>query len=374
VTAARRILLVDDAEIEFLTLGRMLRRIPGPDRSLDWVASYGEASAAIAADAHDFYFVDIRLGPESGLDLIRVARAHGILKPMIVLTGFGSDAVDRAATAAGANEYLVKGEFDHVLLERTMRYAERNAQALAELDRRLIETEATARQLKHETERRAIAETELSEVLRRVVNDQEAERRRIARELHDSLGQSLTLLQLGLDAVTRAAAGGGDIAGDVASMKGLTVRISEELHRLAWEIRPTVLDDLGLQEAIRQIPAEWQPRSGLHFDLHLALERRLPAAIESALYRVLQEAITNIVRHAAARRIGIILEEDHDGARLIVEDDGRGMVIDEAPPAGSPSRHLGLLGMRERLSLVGGTLEIESMLDRGTTLFARVPL
>lgn len=373
--AVIRALLVDDAEVEFLWLERMLQREPGSRRALDWVARYADALAAFERNQHDVYFVDFRLGPDSGLDLIRHARRHGVLKPIIMLTGHGSETVDQAATAAGANDYLVKGEFDHVLLERTIRYATRNAEALAELDRRLAESEATARELKLQTARRAVAEAELSQVLRRTVVDQEAERQRIARELHDSLGQSLTLLQLGLEGLCRGSRAGGDIQGQVASLKDLTGRMSGELNRLAWEIRPTALDDLGLQAAIRQMPEDWGRRCELIFDLHLALDdRRLPPAVETTLYRVLQEAITNVVRHARAHRIGIILESTASEVRLIVEDDGCGLPADDASLAGIPSRRLGMLGMRERLALVRGSLEVESATMQGTTLFARVPL
>ena len=192
-----RLLLVDDARVDFIWLEQMLRRIPGPPRVLDWVSRFQPAEQAITAGGHDLYFVDFRLGPDSGLDLIRAARRHGVLKPIIMLTGHGSEAVDMAATEAGANDYLIKGEFDHVLLGRTMRYAARNARAVAELDRRATQLQALVVDLKTETERRALAEAGLSEVLRRTVVEQEAERQRIARELHDSLGQSLTLLQPG---------------------------------------------------------------------------------------------------------------------------------------------------------------------------------
>lgn len=366
-----RALLVDDAEIEFRTLERMLRRLPGPARALDWVGRYADAVAAIERDTHDLYFVDIRLGPDTGLDLIRAARRRGVLKPMIVLTGHGSEAVDQAATEAGANDYLVKGEFDHVLLERTIRYATRNAHALAELDRRLAESEASAHELKLQTERRAGAEAELSAVLRRTVTEQEAERQRIARELHDSLGQSLTLLQLGLEAIARCASAGGDIRHHLASAKEVAGRMSGEVNRLAWEIRPTALDDLGLQTAIRHLIESWAERSGVVFDLHLALQdRRLPGPVESVLYRVLQEAVTNIVRHAKAGQVGVILEASEIEARLIVEDNGVGF---DAEADGSRKR-LGLLGMRERLALVNGALEVESSSGCGTTLFVRVPL
>ena len=369
-----RLLLIDDARVDSIWLEHMLRRVPGPPRELDWVSHFVEAGLAMEADRHDLYFVDFRLGPDSGLDLIRAARRRGMLKPIIMLTGHGSEAVDLAATEAGANDYLVKGEFDHVLLGRTMRYAARSARALAELDLRAAQWQAVAADLKVETERRVLAEAELSQVLRRTVVEQEAERQRIARELHDSLGQSLTLLQLGLDGLARAAP---EAARQAAGLKRIADGLAREINRLAWEIRPTALDDLGLSTAIRHLIDTWGERSHLTFDVHLMLEgQRLPAVVETTLYRVLQEALTNVARHAEAARVGIILEASDQEARLIIEDDGRGFSweANKAGEGGAQSGRLGLLGMRERLSLVGGTLEVETSPGRGTTLFTRVPL
>ncbi len=367
-----RLLLVDDARVDFIWLEQMLSRVPGPPRVLDFVSRFAEAEQEIAAHRHDLYFIDFRLGPDSGLELIRAARRRGILKPIIMLTGHGSEAVDLAATEAGANDYLVKGEFDHVLLGRTMRYAERNARALAELDHRLTQWQAMAADLKVETERRAQAETELSQVLRHTVAEQERERQRIARELHDSLGQSLTLLRLGLEGLDRAAPA---VSGQVAALKRIADELGREINRLAWEIRPTALDDLGLPTAIRHLLDTWGERSPLQFDVHLTLAgRRLPAPVETTLYRVLQEAVTNVARHAEARRVGIILEASEQEARLIVEDDGRGFTWDGSNVSGVTSGRLGLIGMRERLTLVGGTLEVETSPGGGTTLFSRVPL
>lgn len=246
-----------------------------------------------------------------------------------------------------------------------------------ELDRRLEQAQVATLAYQQESERRAVVEAELSQVLRRTVADQEAERQRIARELHDTLGQSLTLLQLGLDGVNRAAPACQDIQTRVAALKTLAIDLGQQVHRLAWEIRPTVLDDLGLQTAIRNLLETWGERSSLHFDLHLALaDRRLPPNIESTLYRVLQEALTNVVRHAEATRVGVILGIKEDHATMIIEDDGRGFGSEDTT-AGQDSettRHFGLLGMRERLALVDGSMEIESAPGRGTTVFVRVPL
>jgi signal transduction histidine kinase len=166
-----------------------------------------------------------------------------------------------------------------------------------------------------------------------------------------------------------------DLKRRVEQLKSLTADVGQEVNRLAWEIRPTTLDDLGLQTAFQQFIEECGQSSNLQFDLHLALsDRRLPPIIETTLYRILQEAITNVAKHAEAKKVGVILEATVDEAILIVEDDGKGFRSDETAENVAPSARLGLLGMRERLALVGGTLEIEANPGFGTTLIIHVPL
>ena len=246
---------------------------------------------------------------------------------------------------------------------------------LAELDRKIEQWERTAAQLKLESDRRSVLEGELSQVLRRTVVEQEAERQRIARELHDSLGQYFTALQLDLDGIAREASAGPAIRAKVDHLKALTLDAGQRVHTMAWELRPTSLDDLGLQTAIQQFLEQWAERGHLTFDQHLAIEnRRFAPAVESAIYRVLQEAVRNVVKHADATRAGVILEGTATELRLIVEDDGKGFDLDSQRPPLAPSSRLGLLGMREHLALVGGRMEIETAPGRGTTLLIHVPI
>jgi signal transduction histidine kinase len=220
-----------------------------------------------------------------------------------------------------------------------------------------------------------VVEAELSQVLRRTVVDQENERQRIARELHDSLGQHLTIMQLDLDEIARRSGSAEEVRSGVSRLKELASSVGHEINRLAWEIRPTTLDDLGLQTAVQQFLEEWSERSGLKFDLHLMLDnRRLSPEVETTLYRVLQEAITNVVKHAEATKIGVILEATAREVRLIVEDNGKGFNWDGADDHISPTARLGLLGIRERLALIKGHLEIESGHGSGTTLIVHAPL
>lgn len=245
---------------------------------------------------------------------------------------------------------------------------------LNQLDHQVAQWQTATQALRQETERRGEVEAELSQALHRTVLEQEAERLRIARELHDQLGQSLTLLQLGIEDIGRASPESEAVQQRVAALKALATEVGREVSRLAWEIRPAALDTLGLHAAMRSLLQAWSERTGLAFDLEVATDDwQAPAAVETTLYRVLQEALTNVARHAGARRVGVVLGMADGQANLIIEDDGSGFDTTEPPAATAPKR-LGLRGMRERLALVGGTLEIESAPGHGTALFVRVPL
>jgi light-regulated signal transduction histidine kinase (bacteriophytochrome) len=245
-------------------------------------------------------------------------------------------------------------------------------QLMRQVEFGLRRSQDVAQTLQEETRRRVSVEDDLSQVLRRTVEDQEAERLRIARELHDTLGQSLTLLQLGFENIGQVAPSNDELQSRIAGMKTLAAEMGRQVNRLAWEIRPTALDDLGIQTAIQHLLDAWSETSQVRFDLHMTLgDQRLAPAIETTLYRVLQEALTNIVRHAAATHVGVILRLTDKQVTMVVEDDGRGFVN---PDADRPPQRLGLLGIRERLTLVGGSLEIESAPGKGTALFARIPL
>jgi signal transduction histidine kinase len=213
------------------------------------------------------------------------------------------------------------------------------------------------------------------ELLRRVVTAQEDERRRVSRELHDGLGQELTALILGLKALEQAVpedAPGRDRLREVEATVG---RIGREAHELALDLRPTALDDIGLAPALSAYVTRWSERCGLAADFQaVGLDGdRLPRDVETTVYRVVQEALHNVAKHAAARRVSVIVERRGDELTALVEDDGRGFDT-EGVGSRSGRRGLGLLGMRERVGLVGGTLLVESGDGAGTTVRARIPL
>ena len=220
------------------------------------------------------------------------------------------------------------------------------------------------------------ANEERRELLHRTVLAQEAERKRIARELHDSLGQYLTALRLGFDAIAPICATDATARRRISELKDLTAELGRDFSRMAWELRPMALDDLGLRNAITQYLEEWAERSGLRIDLEITLgDRRLPAAVETGLFRVLQEAITNVVKHSGADQVGVMLEATNGEVRLIVEDNGRGFqTATKCTDIALGKAHLGLLGVRERLCWSMAVSRSKSAPHGGTTVYACVPI
>ncbi|MBA4190433.1 MAG: PAS sensor protein [Planctomycetaceae bacterium] len=252
--------------------------------------------------------------------------------------------------------------------------------AHAQLEQRVHERTAelahTNGTLTDEIARREMAEADRRELQQRLASAQEDERRRIARELHDQMGQHLTALGLGLKVIKDATPDTSPMRDRIQNLQTLTDLIGREVHDLALELRPTALDDLGLQAALANYVEGWSERSGVEVDFQvLRLDGiRFPALVETALYRVVQEALTNVLKHAGANHVSVILQRTPGQVSAVVEDDGQGFDSDAHAVGSNAERRLGLLGMRERLSMVGGTLTIESGIGRGTTIIARVPL
>jgi signal transduction histidine kinase len=196
---------------------------------------------------------------------------------------------------------------------------------------------------------------------------QEEERKRIARELHDGVGQSLNSLVLGLSGL---AAANGSHAVEVERLTASTLETLESVRQLSRELRPSVLDDLGLADAIAVYAGEVAAHHpGLVIDTHLALDRRLSPSEETAVYRMVQESVTNSVRHSGAGVISVVLDQGPTRTRVIVEDDGTGFDVDDARRRG----RVGLHAISERAELMGGTAEFESG-STGTTVFIEVPV
>jgi signal transduction histidine kinase len=205
-----------------------------------------------------------------------------------------------------------------------------------------------------------------------VIAAQEDERKRIARELHDSTSQSLTSLLVGMKALSDACDSPA-VHQRAEELRGVASHTLDEVHNLALQLRPSVLDDLGLPAALERHVADCQRRYSLHIDLavHGFTEERLPPEVETALYRIVQEGLTNVARHAQATTASVLVERRNGVVRAILEDDGRGF---DPESAGQAERRLGLYGIRERAELLGGALTIESEPGHGASLFVEIPL
>lgn len=234
----------------------------------------------------------------------------------------------------------------------------------ADTDVRLAETFAARAALAVD-----LSERIASDSLRRVVEAQELERGRLARELHDETGQALTSILLGLkgleerldDPASRAAA---------RELRELVVSTLQDVRSLAVELRPSALDDFGLVAALERLAVSFAEQSGIAVDFQTALaDERLSDEVETALYRIVQESLTNVVKHARARHVSILLARKNGTIKAVVEDDGQGF-----DPAEETTAGFGLVGMRERLALLGGRLEVESSGEAGTTVAAEVPI
>jgi signal transduction histidine kinase len=224
------------------------------------------------------------------------------------------------------------------------------------------------------TERRRHAELH-ARLLDQVITAREEEQRRIARALHDEAGHSLTSLLVGLRTL-EAASSIAAVREQVADLRRATARTIDEVGRLARGLRPAVLDELGLVPAIEQLALDYTQASGVTVDVSAVGfgAERLPPVVETTVYRVVQEALTNTAKHAGARTASVVLRLRREAVQAIVSDDGCGFDVDATLRTPAAWAHLGLHGMRERAALVGGAVTIESTPGEGTTIYVRVPV
>lgn len=206
----------------------------------------------------------------------------------------------------------------------------------------------------------------------RMLRMQEQERIRLSRELHDEIGQALTAIKLNLQLLWEEIKALPPSA--VERLKDTVALVDDTLNnvrREAFSLRPPALDEAGLVAAVHAMSQGFSRRTNIRVELNSNLKKRLPPDLETALYRCVQEALTNVGRHAQADRVAIKLEQDSEGISVTIEDNGRGFLPESL---GASSKQIGLIGMQERVELIGGTLVINSSPGRGTRLDIRVPL
>jgi two-component system CheB/CheR fusion protein len=285
----------------------------------------------------------------------------GVLAPLREgdrVTGYAKIARDLTEQQRGEEELRrAHEELEDRVRERTLELAQANESLRGEITQRIQ------------------VERERVRLLREIVRAQEDERRRIARDIHDHLGQQMTALRLNLSALDRGCSEDEELREKLDQTKAIAERLDADVDFLAWELRPAALDDIGLSEAVGNYVRQWSKHTGVKAEFHTTGmdKERLAPETETNLYRITQEALNNTMKYARATRADVLLERRDNQVVLIVEDDGVGFDPKRQASAGG-DKGMGLIGMRERAVLVGGTLEIESKPKQGTTIFARVPV
>lgn len=349
-----RVLLVEDSASDAQLVRSALcdlreRELYGPVFYISSATHLGEAITCLAHEDFDVILLDLSLPDSDSLEQT-FADVHAAAPaiPIIVLTGLGDEELGLKMVRDGAQDYLVKSRVERYLLVKAIRYA--------------VE--------------RQIAKTAEAELRLKLVTVQEQERQRIARELHDQMGQSIVALMLGLRSLAASCGPGEQTQSQFQQLQNIANNLARDVHTLALDLRPTALDDLGLEVALANHLEGWSARWRIAADFHShgLKDRRLASHIETTIYRIAQEALTNVVRHANANNVSLLLERSEDRIIAIIEDDGCGFDVEAVMKNPLKERQLGLLGMEERVALVGGSLTIESTPHLGTSVYVRIPI
>lgn len=348
----------------------------------EWRSRLQDGLERLAQGGIDLVLLDFNLPDSEGLETFLRFHERFPNIAAIPLTGAADEALALRAIQLGAQDYLFKASINPQLLLRAIRYAverKRNQEALRrahdELEQRVRERTAALstanEQLIAQVAERLRAEEELRKLSHRLVEVQEAERRNIARELHDEIGQILTGLKLALEMASLQPPE--KMKETFAQPQALVNELMGRVRDLSLDLRPAMLDDLGLLHALLWHFGRYTSQTGIGVVFkHSGIEEtRFSSGIETAAYRIVQEALTNAARYAKVSEVKVSISTDAENLSVLIEDQGAGFVPGEVLASASSS---GLAGMRERAQLLGGHLVIESAPGEGTRVSALLPV
>jgi signal transduction histidine kinase len=322
------------------------------------VQSLADFDAALEREDLDLILADYSLPDFDGLLALSIAREKRPDLPFILVSGTVGEETAIESLKNGATDYVLKG---------------RLSKLATAVRRAILEAEGRVRRERAERDRKVYSRR-LQELSRRLVEAQETERRHIARELHDQVGQALTVAQLNLQALLRSPAGEARTA-RLKDTLAVVEQVLDQVRDLSLELRPSLLDDLGLVPALRWYTERQASLTGLHFEVQAdLLERRPDPLIETECFRIAQEALTNVLRHAKARNVTVEVRVEEGKLHLRVRDDGVGFGVAAVREQVVRGTSLGLLSMEERAALARGELEFNSAPGRGTEVHAWFPL
>ena len=376
-----RVLLIEDEPLAAEIVQAFIGKESGQFQ-LEWRDRLQKGLDRLSHGGIDLVLLDFCLPDSEGLETFLRVQEHSPSVAIIPFTATGDEALALKAIHLGAQDYIFKNSINQQLLLRAMRYAverKRGEEALRrahdELEQRVRErtaelSTANARLIEQIAERRR-AEEELRRLSHRLVEVQESERRHIARELHDEIGQILTGLKLALEMAARMQTVA--LKEKLDQTRTIVNELIGRVRDLSLDLRPAMLDDLGLLHALLWHFERYTSLTSVRVSFkQLGIERhRFNSGIETAAYRIVQEALTNAARHAKVNEIKVTIFADAENLSVLVEDQGSGFVPSAALAAGASS---GLAGMRERAQLLGGSLVIESAPAQGTKVWALLPI
>jgi signal transduction histidine kinase len=353
---AIKVLIVEDDPAYARLIREMLKGSSRAGFDLTHVGGLSSALKRLKEEVFDIVLLDLNLPDSWGFDTFE--RLHAVSSmPIVVLTGIADEEIGVKAVQKGAQDYLGKGEVDGNLLSRTIHYA---------LERNRIERERM-----HAIEELKESRQKLRNLSAHLQSIREEERINIARDIHDELGQALTALKMDLSWLARKYRGHESLFEKTTSMLKIIDMTIQTVRRIITELRPSVLDDLGLTAAIEWQAKEFQNRSRIKCELtinpeEIALDRNRSTAI----FRIFQETLTNVARHASATNIHVSMEKKGNRLMLEVRDNGKGITEDRV----MDPKSLGLMGMRERALFLGGDLQISGITGKGTTVTVIIPV
>jgi signal transduction histidine kinase len=341
-----RVFIVDDDPEDTLLTRSILGDVEDETYEIVAGTTYQEGLEGLLAGGFDVALLDYRLGPRTGLELLREAVAAGCRQPMILLTGQGAHDVDVEAARAGAADYLVKSEITPLLLERSIRYG---------IERKRVEAE-------------------LAELQQRLAESPERERLHLARELHDGPLQDLIGTRFRLGVLSDETAGPEE-KWRMAEAQASLQTVIHTLRAICGELRPPSLAPFGLERAIRSHARSFQLSAEIPVDLDLDQDGMvISERTRLALFRIYQTAMANIAQHAEASRVSVTFRMEGNELSLAVEDDGIGFEVPGRWIDMARRGHLGLVGAGERAEAIGGRLDIESRPGEGTVLRVTAPV
>lgn len=343
------------------------------------IARSGEMSLKrVAYDPPNLILLDVVMQGMDGFETCRRLKANPETRhiPVIFMTALASPADKVRGFEAGAVDYVTKPlQQEEVLARITAHLRLHDLSRSLQEQNQLLETRSQlekARLLEavnQQKEQLQRLNTKLTEI-------QERERKELARELHDVMGQALTAISINLAAVSQEISPDAPISvrERLAEATDLTNQTLEQIRELSLDLRPPMLDDLGLVPTLRWYMKRYAKRTKVEAILDARdMAERLPAEVETTTYRVVQEALTNVARHAQAAQVCVRLKRENDAIVVTVIDDGRGFDVDTVLMAGNGSRGLGILGMQERISLAGGSFHIDAEPENGTRIMFTIP-